>query len=206
MAKYYIFETTRKQLTPNNDIQTECHRPYEEKLCTAPLRCLAQRCVLLRVPFYKFRVEQLQRRKGGVIKCLKSKLMNSDWKLEELCWTKGIREVTEVRPNNLQICKSELHWRQSNVIRIHYKDEEITKNSNKGHLTESKAAFATHVDCCTLEKAAVLHHWGLSRGRDRANPAWCIMMSRMTSKPLSAWFIPVPRKILKMLTANVHIV
>lgn len=73
--------------------------------------------------------------KGEVQNCLEPKAMDSEGKLKELGWTEGIREVTEVRHNNLQICKTELHRRQSDVPHLHYKDEVIGLNSNKGDLT-----------------------------------------------------------------------
>lgn len=70
--------------------------------------------------------------KGEVERCLKPNPMNSKGRLKELGWMEGIREVTEVRHNNLQICETELHRRQSNVLHIHYKDEVIGLNSGKG--------------------------------------------------------------------------
>lgn len=65
----------------------------------------------------------------------KPKNMNLEGRLKEPGWTEGIRKVTEVRHDNLQICKRELHKRQSNVLHIHYKDEVIGLNSSKGDLT-----------------------------------------------------------------------
>lgn len=73
--------------------------------------------------------------KGEVQKCLKPKTTDSEGRLKEPRWTGGIKEVTEVRHHNLQTCKTELYRRQSNVLHIHYKDEVIGLNSNRGDLT-----------------------------------------------------------------------